>query len=51
MLLIHGADDDLVPMQSSELFSEAAEEAGLDVRSGGTARGIPHGHQKPQPGR
>ena len=32
MLLIHGTDDDLVPMQSSELLAEAAEEAGLDVR-------------------
>ena len=31
MLLIHGDDDDLVPVQSSELFSEAAAAAGLDV--------------------
>ena len=31
MLLIHGDSDDLVPMQSSELFLEAATEAGLDV--------------------
>ena len=32
MLLIHGTDDDLVPMESSELLAEAADEAGLDVR-------------------
>ena len=31
MLLVHGADDDLVPVQSSELFSDAAAAAGLDV--------------------
>ena len=31
MLLLHGDDDDLVPIQSSELFSEAAAAAGLDV--------------------
>jgi acetyl esterase/lipase len=31
MLLIHGDSDDLVPMQSSELFLEAATAAGLDV--------------------
>ena len=32
MLLIHGTDDDLVPIRSSELLAEAAGEAGLDVR-------------------
>ena len=31
MLLIHGGDDDLVPISSSELFAEAASDAGLDV--------------------
>ena len=31
MLLIHGTDDDLVPIRSSELFSAAATDAGLDV--------------------
>ncbi len=31
MLLIHGTDDDLVPIRSSELLAEGAEEAGLDV--------------------
>ncbi len=32
VLLVHGLDDDLVSVQSSELFYAAAEEAGLDVR-------------------
>ena len=32
MLLIHGTEDDLVPIRSSELLAEAAGEAGLDVR-------------------
>jgi acetyl esterase/lipase len=31
MLLIHGTDDDLVPIRSSELLAEAAADAGLDV--------------------
>jgi len=31
LLLVHGAEDDLVPVRSSELFSEAATEAGLDT--------------------
>jgi len=31
MLLIHGDDDDLVPISSSELFAEAASDAGLGV--------------------
>jgi acetyl esterase/lipase len=31
ILLIHGDKDDLVPIESSELFAEAASDAGLDV--------------------
>jgi acetyl esterase/lipase len=31
MLLIHGTEDDLVPIRSSELLAEAAADAGLDV--------------------
>lgn len=31
MLLIHGDDDDLVPIRSSEVFFESASEAGYDV--------------------
>jgi acetyl esterase/lipase len=31
MLIVHGDEDDLVPIQSSELFTEAAADAGLDV--------------------
>ena len=31
LLLVHGADDDLVPLRSSQLFSEAAAAAGLDA--------------------
>jgi acetyl esterase/lipase len=31
MLLIHGTDDDLVPIRSSELLADAAADAGLDV--------------------
>jgi acetyl esterase/lipase len=31
MLLIHGTEDDLVPIRSSELLAEAAADAGLEV--------------------
>jgi len=31
ILLIHGTEDDLVPIRSSELLAEAAADAGLDV--------------------
>jgi acetyl esterase/lipase len=31
VLLIHGTDDDLVPIRSSQLLAEAAADAGLDV--------------------
>ncbi|HKY47960.1 MAG TPA: alpha/beta hydrolase [Acidimicrobiia bacterium] len=31
ILLIHGTEDDLVPIRSSELLAEAATDAGLDV--------------------
>ena len=31
LLLVHGVDDDLVPIRSSELFSDAASRAGLDA--------------------
>ena len=31
ILLVHGTEDDLVPIRSSELFAQAAADAGLDV--------------------